>query len=151
MQNIPVTYLWLAAGVLLVLFDALHLGGVGLFFAGLGAIIAGVSLWFGIVGEDAHVAQWLVFFAATALWSLVLWKPMRKFRHRHNGNYSNIVGETAYVGSSGLTRKKGGEVTWSGTIMKARLSDGAPEALEAGAPVVVTDIQGATLIVKPTP
>ena len=149
MASFPVTYLWLIAGVLLVLFDTLHLGGVGIFFAGLGAIIAGAAVWTGLIGQDAYVAQWLLFISAAALWALILWIPMRKFRQRRHGKYSNIVGETAYVGSQGLSRRKGGEVTWSGTIMKARLADNAMEALEAGTPVIITNVQGATLVVKP--
>lgn len=75
----------------------------------------------------------------------MLFKKVQAHRQAHKG----IVGETAYVGSQGLTQKKG-EVTCSGVIRKARLSESTTEeALEAGASVVITGVRGGTLLVKP--
>ena len=57
--------------------------------------------------------------------------------------------ETATVGAKGLTAK-GGEISWSGTIMKAKLAaDAGVDTLPAGSDVEITDIEGITLIVKP--
>lgn len=143
------TYIWLMAGIALVIFDALHLGGIGLFFAGLGAIVTGAALQLGLLSVEGPVAQWITFFASTAVFAALLWKPVQKFRAGRTHSYNNIVGETAYVGSNGLTRR-GGEVTWSGTIMKAELAKGVlVEKLDAGAQVTVVEVKGATLIVKP--
>ena len=144
-----ITILWLAAGIALIIFDVLHLGGVGLLFAGLGAIITGAAIQLGLLDVANTVNQWIVFFASTAIMAALLWKPVQKFRLSSRGGYNNIVGETAFVGSNGLSAR-GSEVTWSGTIMKAELAKGTNiEKLDAGAQVTVVEVKGATLIVKP--
>ncbi len=144
-----VMYIWLLTGVLFMAAEAMGVTGVGLLFAGLGATVVGILLHLGQLAPDAHVNQFVVFFFASAAWAAILWKPMQRFRLRNQGGYNNIVGETAFVGSSGLTRT-GGEVTWSGTIMKAQIAPGvASDQLEAGSQVTIVDVAGATLIVKP--
>ena len=140
-------HLWLAAGVLLALAE-LHFTGIGLFFAGLGAIATGTALHLGLADATDYLAQWLIFFIATGVFALLLWKPLQRFSRPAPG-YNNMIGDTAYVGSQGLG-KHGGEVTWSGTIMKAQLVKHASvETLAGGAPVTIVDVKGATLIVKP--
>lgn len=139
---------WLIAGVVLVLVEAFGLPGAGILFTGLGAITTGIVLYLELIGEDAVVTQWIICFAATAVWAALLWKPLKKLRGT-SATYSNILGQTGFVGSSGITRKNGGEVTWSGTIMKAQLAPEAPEKLEAGSQVIIVGVTGATLIVKP--
>ncbi len=150
MELTPI-YLWLIAGVVFVLFEAFGVSGVGFFFAGLGAIVVGAFLQAGWLLPEAHVIQFVVFFASTGFWAALLWKPMKKFAFKHNApGYSNMVGDVAYVGSAGLHKGVVGEATWSGTIMKAELSHVSPDAsLAAGTPVLITDIKGNTLIVKP--
>jgi len=146
-----ITYLWLLAGVAFVAAEALGLPGVGMLFAGLGAITVGGALFLGMLGTDAQTTQFSLFFITTAIYALLLWKPLQKMRIGKPGSeYRNIVGETAYVGASGLDKHSGGEVTWSGTIMKAQLAKGThTQSLEAGSQVVVVELSGATLIVKP--
>lgn len=150
-MDIASSYLWLIAGVVFMALEALGAPGVGFLFAGLGAVTVGSTVYFGMVAEDATVLQFTLFFVATAAWAFLLWKPLQKF-HLSNKpqGYSNMVGDTAYVGSSGLHMGKEGEVTWSGTIMKARLESGASVmSLAPGDAVIITDVKGATLIVKP--
>jgi len=144
-------YVWLAAGVVLVAADALGLTGLGLMFAGLGAAMTGTAILLGVVDAAAHVQQGIIFFAATALWAALLWKPMQRLRvgNKHS-EYNNIVGETAYVGSNGIDKRNGGEVTWSGTIMKAQLAKNVQvDRIEAGSQVTIVEVSGATLFVKP--
>lgn len=146
-----IMYIWLLAGVLLLAAEALGASGVGLMFAGLGSLTVGMLLSFGIVAEDASILQFTLFFAATALWTALLWKPLQKFKlPKQGGGYNNIIGDTAYVGSAGLTKGIAGEVTWSGTIMKAELAtDANAQKLEAGSQVTIVETTGAKLIVKP--
>lgn len=144
------TALWLIAGVLFMAAEAFGTPGIGMLFAGLGAITTGAAVYFGWLAEDATTAQFIVFFAAAAVFAVLLWKPLQRFRLGKNGGYNNIVGETAYVGSSGISRDNGGEVTWSGTIMRAEMApDAPPGRLEAGAAVVITAVHGNKLVVKP--
>jgi membrane protein implicated in regulation of membrane protease activity len=151
MEPTTLSYMWLIAGVLLLLAEALGASGVGLFFAGLGALSVGFLLKLGLVAPEATLLQLVSFLAATALWTLVLWKPLRRFYSSNNKiGYSNMIGETAYVGSAGLKKGHDGEATWSGTIMKARLADNASVTqLEGGSAVEIVEVKGATLIVRP--
>jgi membrane protein implicated in regulation of membrane protease activity len=148
---ISLSYLWLGAGILFLLAEALGVSGVGLMFAGLGAITVGVILSFELIAAEATLMQFIAFFITSAAWTLLLWKPLQKFRlSQRSGGYSNMVGDTAYIGSHGLARGETGEASWSGTIMKAQLApDAGAEKLEGGAPVIITDVTGNTLIVKP--
>lgn len=150
-MGISVTYLWMAFGVLLLLAEALGVPGSGLLFAGLGAIVTGALVSLGFLAEGASVHQLIVFGLSSAIFAVALWKPLKRFRLGKKQGFvaGDVVGDTAYVGSGGLTRQ-GGEVTWSGTIMKARLSPhSGTEKLEGGAAVEIVEVQGTTLIVKP--
>ena len=152
MEPTTISYIWLITGVLLLLTEAFGVTGVGLLFAGLGAFTVGFLLKLGAVGADNTLLQFVCFLAATALWTVALWKPMRKFYSSKNkAGYSNMIGETAYVGSSGLKKGVVGEATWSGTIMRAELvADSIKDTVEGGAAVEIVEVRGVTLFVRPT-
>lgn len=141
---------WLIAGIICLALEALGVNGVGLLFAGTGAFTAGV--WVYITPNTSSLAQYVIFFVATCVWTVLLWKPIQRFHAQKAGGYNNIVGDTAYIGVGGLTKDGVGEATWSGTIMKARLSpDANVEAVAGGSQVVIAEVTGNTLIVKPKP
>jgi len=150
-MDISTGNIWLIAGVIFLAAEALGMSGIGLLFAGLGALTVGAAVNMDLFAEGSALLQAVLFLAASALWAVALWKPIKKFRlNKNTGSYSNMVGETAYAGSNGISKADGGEATWSGTIMKATLApDATVEALEAGAQVIIVDVKGATLIVKP--
>ena len=145
------TTLWLIAGVLFLAIEAIGVPGVGFLFAGLGALLVGALISLGMIADEAITMQWIVFFVASAVSALLLWKPLQRFHiNRRSHSYSNMIGDTAYVGSQGLQKDKIGEVTWSGTIMRAELAkDAGAESLAAGSAVVIADVEGAKLIVRP--
>lgn len=145
-----VMYIWLVAGVLFFALEAIGISGIGFLFAGFGATTVGSLVYYGTLPQEDIINQFVVFFVTTALWAVLLWKPLQKFRLRNPAQgYNNMIGETAYVGASGID-EKGGEVTWSGTIMKAQIANGASaKRLEAGSQVTIVDIVGTTLMVKP--
>ncbi len=148
-MDLSISYLWLIGGLILILAEALGVSGLGLMFAGIGALVTSSLLNFGVLPPDAHLAQFVLCLAATAACAFFLWKPLQKYRHRHGG-YSNIIGETAFTGSGGLIKGHIGEATWSGTIMKAEIAGNAPvEKLDAAIPVTIVDVTGNKLIVKP--
>jgi membrane protein implicated in regulation of membrane protease activity len=148
-MELSITYTWLLAGALLVAAEMFGISGIGLLFVGLGAITTGSLISLNVIDEGAIVLQFTSCFAATAVWALLLWKVVQRSKHGGKGGFSNIIGETAYVGSQGLRKGKPGEVTWSGTIMKAELDNAAVGDLEAGQPVTIISIAGTTLTVKP--
>lgn len=139
--------LWLLAGVVCLAAEALGATGIGLLFAGLGALTIGSFLV--AVPQLSLLEQWIIFLACTTLWAMLLWKPLQKYRSGGNGaGYKNMVGDTVFASTLGLKQGTIGEVTWSGTIMRARLADGAA-SLEPGAQATIAAVEGNTLIVKP--
>ena len=136
--------LWLMAGVLLLGAEALGASGIGLLFAGLAALCVGA--WVQFAPDTSPLLQWIAFFAGTAVWAIILWKPLQKFRAPKQG-YSNIIGDLAYIGAGGLQPGAIGEATWSGTIMKAQLAEGQ-QALAGGAAARITAVSGNTLILS---
>jgi len=150
-MEISVMVGWLIAGVVFLAAEAMGITGIGLLFAGIGALTVGTMLNMGMISPDATLLQAVIFLISSAIWAAILWKPMKKFRlNKNSPGFSNMVGETAYVGSAGISKLHGGEVTWSGTIMKAQMdAHVTADKLEAGSQVTITDVKGATLIVKP--
>lgn len=141
--------LWLAGGVALMLLEAFGMPGVGLLFAGIGAVATGALMHGGQIGMEDHILQFTCFFAISAVSAVVLWKPLKMGRTRQKGGYSNVVGEVAVVAAGGVSRKSGGNVTWSGTVMRAELCPRCTtELVEEGTQVVIVDVRGATLVVR---
>ncbi len=147
------SFLWLIAGVVSIALEAFGISGIGFFFAGLAALCVGVFVELAVIGPEQIVLQLAVFGLFTAGWAFLLWKPMRKFRLSFGGRssgYSNIVGETAIVTGAGLTPRTPGNVVWSGTVMKAELSDKAGDIeVTVGSQVMIVAVRGATLVVDP--
>ena len=146
--------LWLAAGAALIAFEAFTAPGLGLFLAGFGAFCAALLTKAGVVDPANIPAQFAWFFGTTALWTVVLWKPLRKFRtgRRHGGDAiqnNNLVGNTAVVARGGITPGGTGQVHWSGTLMQAELDASAPRALSEGEKVHIHAVTGNTLKVTP--
>lgn len=141
--------LWLAFGVASFMVEALIVSGVGFLFVGLAALTAGSMLT--ALPELTLLQQWVVFFVSGAIWAMLLWKPLQKFRGKGAKNtYHNMIGDTAYIGAGGLKKGDIGEATWSGTIMKARLADDAKtDNLDGGSQAVIASVTGNTLVVKP--
>jgi membrane protein implicated in regulation of membrane protease activity len=145
---------WLGLGAFLIVFEAFTMPGLGVFLAGIGALCTGLLVQAGIAGEGALGAQGAWFFGLTTFWTVVLWKPLLKFRMKSRNKdgieLNNMVGGTATVGDHGLDRGRIGQVTWSGTFMNAELEASAPvESLPAGALVVIKSVSGTTLTVIP--
>lgn len=146
-----ITVLWLLAGAVLVLLETFTVPGIGFLYAGLASITVGGLLAAGYFDQADLTLQFSWFFGFTALWAVVLWKPMKRLRYRTTDKeYKNMVGSTAVVKDIPLTKNKLGNVQWSGTIMQAKLADDSPvESVPAGEEVIVTAAEGNRFIVKP--
>lgn len=141
---------WLVAAVFFMLVEALGAPGVGLFFAGIGALVTGICVYGGFLAADAYVMQFSVFFAASAVCAAALWKPLKAFQSKKDAtSYHNMIGQMAVASVGGVSRDEG-RVTWSGTIMHAELSrDSKADSVAEGGKLIITDIKGSTLIVLP--
>lgn len=141
---------WLAFGVALFLAELIG-PGIGLMFAGMGALTVGMLINFSIIpAEGSWLLQGVIFFSSALLWTLILWKPMQKFRlGRKKEAYSNMVGDKAVVAAKGLTKEHNGEVIWSGTIMKAKLAENSStDELKEGTEVTIKSVSGNILTVS---
>jgi len=149
MLQLSMEALWLLIGAALVVMGAFVAPGVGLLFAGIGAIIAGLLVGFGVIATDNIVLQFAVFFAFTALTARLLWKKLKQFRQGKE-SYSNIVGDSAVVQGAALQKDKIGKVKWSGTTLSAQLSQSSTMTeIAVGQDVVIEKLQGNIAICKP--
>jgi membrane protein implicated in regulation of membrane protease activity len=145
---------WLFAGALIISLEAFTAPGIGFFLGGLGAFCTALLIKAGVVGEASTGAQFAWCFGLTVGWTLLLWKPLRKFRmHRKSRagdlKNNNLIGETAIVAKTGLKRGEVGQVIWSGTLMNAELGSSAGADLPEGAKVQIHSVSGNTLTVIP--
>lgn len=141
-------YIWFLASILFFVAEALGISGVGLLFAAIAAFCVGLGLQFGLLGESNHILQGAAFFGFTALFAVLLWKPMQKFRVSHKSEtHHDVIGRTALVAGDGLVKGKTGLAQWSGTTMSAQLaSDAAINSAAIGEELKIVRVDGATLV-----
>lgn len=142
------SYYWFIASLLLFLLEALGATGIGFLFAALGAFCLGVLLQFGYLPEDEYLAQGAVFAALTALWTLVLWQPLKRMRlSKPAQDHHDMIGRHATVDAEGLAKGQKGQAHWSGTTMRARLADDAAmDVASGGTELKIVAVDGSTLI-----
>lgn len=142
------SYYWFIASLLFFLLEALGASGIGLLFAAIAAFCLGILLQLGYIAEDAYLAQGAAFFVLTALWALVLWKPLNRMRlQKPAQDHHDMIGRIATVDVEGLSKGKIGHARWSGTTMRARLAeDAALDVAAGGSELKIVAVDGSTLI-----
>ncbi len=110
---VPPSALWLIAGALLIILEIVLFPGLGFLFVGLGAITVGGGLIAGWV--DSLANQFILFFLSTALWAVLLWKPLKSFISGKESGFDDMVGSIAIVMGQSIKKGMTGEVKWSGT------------------------------------
>lgn len=139
---------WYVIGIVLVLFEV-KLGGVGLFFAGLGAITTAAFAQFSIFGfEASSLSNILCFFIATTAWTAALWKPFKNFVNAKKGEgFSDVIGTEAVV-EKNIKKGETGKVKWSGAIMRAKISETSSHSeINSGETVKIVDKKDGVLII----
>lgn len=150
-----VTLSYFLAGAVLMLLEALLFPGVGCLYAGLAAITTGALLQFNILDVTDYSTQVAVFFTAVFLWAAILWVPLKNFQKQKNGGKfnsaesSDIVGQQAVVYSRTLNKGEIGEAKFSGTIMRAKISENSSNhSFKSGDTVDIIGIEGNVLIIR---
>ena len=149
-MELTISHYWFIFSVILLLLEVSGASGVGLLFGGIAAGAVGVLLEMGILGADAPVIQWGVWFFLTVFIAIALFKPMKKWRTnpKSQDSFSNMIGTTAKVAAGGLMLGRPGRVTWSGTLMNATIAqESTQEAFFEGDMVKVVDVRGNQLLV----
>ena len=72
------TILWLVAGALFIALEIFGMPGIGFLFAGLGALVVGALVEFGVIAADAVVLQFVIFFAFACISAALLWKKLKR-------------------------------------------------------------------------
>jgi len=148
LANISPSAIWLISGAFLIFLDVIMINVIWVMFAGLGAVCVGVALAGGWIVSP--VAQFMVFFFATGVWSLLLWKPLKNFMSGRNTGFNDMVGSTAVVFGKPLEYGKVGQVKWSGTVMNCRLESNVEglEKIEPGAEVTIAGVSKGLMLVR---
>lgn len=117
-------YAWYGIGVAAIILE-LTMGGIGLIFAGLGAITVGALVNFHVINiSDSWLLEIAAFLILTFLWTTILWKPFKKLTKGDGKKYQDIINqEAAIYGDDGLEKGKTGNIKWSGSIVKARIAE----------------------------
>lgn len=108
----------------------------------IGGAAAAILAWFGVV----VIAQWLVFFGVTTI-SLVY---LRRFIGRQDEAEQPRVGANRWIGSEGIVLQGIDPHTGSGMvrILNEEWRATAPGKIPAGSKIIVTQVDGARLIVE---
>ncbi len=148
-MELPPSTIWFICGAALVALEATLVPGVGVLFAGLGAITVGAALAIGMI--DSLIAQFVVFFVSTGIWAILLWKTIKNLLRGKKSGFTDMVGTAAVVFGNALENGKMGQVKWSGAIMNCRLESGIEEmeTIEPGTEVTIASISKGVLIVRP--
>ncbi len=148
LSNLNTSSIWLTIGAFLIFLEIVVFSGIGLLFAGLAAISVGAALIAGWI--DSQSDQFILFFFASAFWTTLLWKPLKKFIRGKESGFDDMVGSTAIVYGEPIEKGKMGKVKWSGAIMKCQFEPEAEE-METIAPdteAIISQISNGLLIIK---
>lgn len=141
-------FFYLLAGLSFVLeLTVLGLGGPLLFFA-MASFVTGVLISIGLIsGWEIEI---FVLGVLTAVITLILWKPLKKFQNSGGGadTSSDMIGRE--VPASSTITSLEGSIRYSGINWNSRLAEDATvESIEEGERCIISSIDGNVMLVKP--
>ncbi len=148
LSNLNTSSIWLTIGAFLIFLEIVVFSGIGLLFAGLAAICVGAALIPGWIESQSE--QFILFFFASAFWTAVLWKPLKKFIAGKESGFDDMVGSTTVVYGEPIEKGKMGQVKWSGAIMKCQFEP-ETETIKIIAPdteAIISRISNGLIIIK---
>ena len=144
---------WIAAGFAMLAAEVLLFGftTIILLFAGLGALITGLMMMFGLLPET-WIAGTSSFGICTGLVSTLLWRPLKKLQDNHTPARkpsSDLIG-LEFVLQQDISATQPGTHRYSGVDWKVELDRTAgTETISAGQRVAVTSLDAGIFRVKP--
>ena len=144
---------WITLGFILLALEVLVFGftTIVMFFAGLGAITAGLLMQFGVLPET-WIAGISCFGISTGIYSVLLWKPMHRIQANSSPQEeqsSDLIGYE-FVLEQDITPLQPGETRYSGISWKVEIDkDAGVESITAGQRVTVTSLDAGLFRVKP--
>jgi len=143
---------WLGLGFLLLAIElvAFGLGSGVLMFGGVGAIITGALVWFGVV-PDYFIASVACFALSTTLAAALLWLPLKRLQsgtELGNDRSSDIIGHTFILGGD-INRRTQVQQKYSGINWQVKPSEDLGNVtITAGTKVIVTAVSVGSFFVK---
>jgi membrane protein implicated in regulation of membrane protease activity len=138
-------WMWLAAGLLLLVLELVTPSGFFVMFFGLGALTVGALVRLGLSGPAW--LPWLLFTIASVVYLLLFRDRLqRRVQLPDADNVDTLVGELA-VPHECILPGAVGRVELRGTTWTAR--NGASEAIEPGRRCRVTSVDGLLVFVQP--
>ncbi|MFT6071716.1 MAG: hypothetical protein ACJARD_001138 [Alphaproteobacteria bacterium] len=133
--------IWSILGMVLMMLEIFGIQGIGVLFTGFSAITVSLLIYINPDLNSNIGLQLLYFFIFTAIWSAILWVPLKKFiNYGDSGDYSNIIGTYANV-SKDMEKGKVGEIIWSGTKVRAMIADeNTKDQISAETSVKITSV-----------
>jgi len=137
-------WIWLAAGIALMLGELLTPGGFYLIFFGVGAVVTGLA---GALGLNGLTPQVILFVAVSTGSLLVFRRPLlRRLRKGQPAQHEELTGEVAVpMGEIGVEAI--GQAELRGTVWSARNVGSRP--LLAGERCLVKRVDGLTIYLRP--
>lgn len=141
MDNEIWRWLWTILAIVMGIGEIFTAGFFLLPFA-VGAAVAAILAWLGA----AVIAQWLVFFGV----SVFALAYMRRFMGRQDEGELPRVGANRWIGSEGVVLEDIDPDSGAGMVrvINEKWRATAPQPLPAGTRIVVTEVQGARLVVE---
>ncbi len=145
---------WFTVGFLLLALEALALGfatGV-ILFSGLGALLTGALIWFGII-PSTWIAGIASFGLCSVVITAVLWKTLKKLQGRNNHvstqDYSSDFIGHSFVLATTITHVQSSHTRYSGIEWRVEIEDSAKvKEISAGTKVVVCSVDAGVFRVK---
>ena len=144
---------WLVFGFAMLAIEVVTGFTTGVFlFAGLGALITGVLMSFGVLPET-----WIAGVACTGISSgiitALLWKPLKNLqgdRPIEKDNRSDLVGHE-FVVENDIAMNKPGSTNYSGITWKVEIDkDAGIDTIQAGQRVSVSSVEVGVFKVRPS-
>ena len=134
---------WALLGFVAISIELSVISGFGVIFFGLGCLTLAVQLHH--IGDIDLQMQTIYLLLYTAIWFILLWKPLKAFISSNNKiNPNGMIGVQVVVEESSIAPNNDGRVKWSGAIMNAR--NVSSSLVQKGDVMTVKEVEGNILI-----
>jgi len=151
-QNLATAWFLLGFALLAVEIVAFGMASGILLFTGIGALITGGLLWFGVV-PDTWLGSLAAFSVSTLTSAVLLWKPLKRMQARAaptSDRASDLIGHTFRL-EEGISLASPGTTRFSGIQWRVEIDAAAGvEGIEAGEQVEVVSVDAGLFRVRPS-
>ena len=141
------SYAWALAGLMLIAIDFKLAQTIVLFLMGLAALTVGMALSY--APHLAMSEQIKIFMFASLLWTLVLWRPLQRFKYSNSEVFNNLKGRKVVLVDPILKPGAKGKGKWSGTLVEVQLAEDVKIEAKHGDVLLIESVDGTLFTVRP--